>query len=100
MRGWYLLHCWCLNALCWLLAELGSEPWLAPCAAFSETAIKKAHLPAAQVVSKLYQSAYFPPARETVLASLFAMLLSRLYTAAQNDLVDTLFRLVGICMGG
>ena len=48
-----------------------------------------------QVVSKLYQSAYFPPVRDTVLASLFAMLLSRLYTAAQNDLVDTLFRWVG-----
>ncbi len=49
-----------------------------------------------QVISKLYQMAYFHPVRDTVLASLFAMLLSRLYMAAQNDLVDTLFRWAGI----
>lgn len=47
---------------------------------------------ALQVVSKLYQSPHFQPAREAVLGSLLCMLLSRCYTAAQNDLVDTLFR--------
>lgn len=48
--------------------------------------------PAAQVVSRLYSTPYFASARDPVLTSLLCMLLSRLYTAAQNDLVDTLFR--------
>ena len=48
---------------------------------------------ASQVVTRLYASPLFAPAREPLVAALLSMLCARLYTAAQPDLVDTLYAL-------
>jgi len=46
-----------------------------------------------QVATKLYSSPLFRPAWAPLAEALLAMLLSRLYTAAQDDLSDSLFAL-------
>lgn len=50
-------------------------------------------LPAPQVATKLYSLPLFRPAWAPLAEALLAMLLSRLYTAAQDDLSDSLFAL-------
>lgn len=51
------------------------------------------HPPTPQVATKLYTLPLFRPAWAPLAEALLAMLLSRLYTAAQDDLSDSLFAL-------
>lgn len=66
---------------------------LHPSAVYISLKSNRCCLPPPQVATKLYSLPLFRPAWAPLAEALLAMLLSRLYTAAQDDLSDSLFAL-------